>query len=101
MNSTARDIDIWCNKAKSLEKRLSEAARDFKYLSDTFSDMRDKAANLQKGKYNAAKERIDDSYGNVTETRRYLCELQAGGLRKRKTRRAKYNAVNLRTPSSS
>ena len=42
----------------------------------------------KKGKYNAAKERNDDSYGNVTETRRYLCELQAGGLRNRKTRRA-------------
>ena len=87
MNSTAREIDIWCNKAKSVEKRLSEVARDFKYLSDTFSDMRDKASNLQKGKYNSDKERINDSYGNVTMTRRYLCELQAGGLRSRKTRR--------------
>jgi predicted nucleic acid-binding Zn-ribbon protein len=92
MNSTARDIDIWCNKARSLEKRLSEVSRDFEYLSNTFSDMRDKSANLQKGKYNAAKERIDESYRNVTEKRRYLCGLQAGGLRKRKTRRAGFKA---------
>jgi hypothetical protein len=87
MSSVARDIDIWCNKAKSLERRLSEAARDFKYLSDSYSGMRDKASSLDKGKYNAAKERIDSSYGNVTETRRYLCEMQAGGRRLRKTRR--------------
>jgi len=85
--AVAREIDVWCNKAQSLEARLSKAARDFVYLSETYPDMRDKSANLEKAKYNAAKERIDDSYGNVTETKRYLCGLQAGGRRQRKTLR--------------
>lgn len=85
--AVAREIDIWCNKAKSLETRLSKAARDFVYLSNTYPDMRDKSANLEKAKYNAAKERIDTVYGNVTETKRYLCGLQAGGRTMRKTRR--------------
>jgi hypothetical protein len=85
----AREIDVWCNKAQSLEKRLSAAARDFKYLSETYPDMRDKSSNLKKSKYNAAKERIDDSYGNVTETRRYLCGMSAGSRVLRKTRRVR------------
>ena len=84
-----REIDIWCNKAKSLEKRLSDAANDFEYLSETYPEMRDKCSDLVKEKYNVAKERIDYSYGNVTETKRYLCELKAGGRRQRKTRRGK------------
>ena len=87
--AAAREIDVWCNKANSLEKRLSEAARDFKYLSETYPDMRDKCSDLVKAKYNAAKERVDTVYGNVAETKRYLCELQAGGRSMRKTRRRK------------
>jgi hypothetical protein len=89
-SNVAREIDVWCNKAKSLEKRLSDAAHDFKYLSETYPDMRDKSSNLRKGKYNAAKERIDNSYGNVTETRRYLCGMSAGRRVLRKTRRVRY-----------
>jgi len=87
--TVAREIDVWCNKAKSLEQRLSDAANDFKYLSETYPDMRDKCSDLIKEKYNAAKERIDNSFGNVTETKRYLCELKTGGRRQRKTRREK------------
>lgn len=87
--AVAREIDVWCNKANSLEKRLSGAANDFKYLSETYADMRDKCSDLVKAKYNAAKERIDTVYGNVYETKRYLCELQAGGRTMRKTRRRK------------
>jgi predicted nucleic acid-binding Zn-ribbon protein len=88
--NVAREIDIWCNKAQSLEKRLSDAARDFKYLSETYPDMRDKSSNLEKSKYNAAKERIDTSYSNVTDTRRYLCGMSAGKRVLRKTRRVRY-----------
>ena len=84
--TAAREIDIWCNKAESLVGRLSNAAHDFKYLSETYELMRDKSATLKKVKYNAAKERIDDSYQNVTETKRYLCGLQAGGRRSRSRR---------------
>ena len=88
--NVAREIDIWCNKAQSLEKRLSDAARDFQYLSETYPDMRDKSSNLEKSKYNAAKERIDTSYSNVTDTRRYLCGMSAGKRVLRKTRRVRY-----------
>lgn len=80
MSSTkaAKEINDWCNKAKSLEKRISQAARDFEYLAETYAEVRDKSANLRKTKYNAAKERIDDSYGNVVETKRYFCGMKAG-----------------------
>jgi hypothetical protein len=87
--SLARAIDVWCNKAKSLEKRLSLAADDYEYLANSYPDMRDKSASLNKAKYNAAKERIDDVFGKVTQTRRYFCQLKAGGGRKRGTRRNK------------
>jgi len=83
---TAREIDVWCNKAASLTQRLSVAARDFDHLATTYPEMRDKSASLTPAKYNAAKERIDDAYGNVNETRRYLCGMKAG-RRARKTRR--------------
>ena len=89
MTTAARIIDVWCNKAKSLEKRLSLAVHDFEYLANSYPDIRDKSANLGKAKYNAAKERIDDAFGKVAETRRYLCGLMAGGRRKRGTRRNK------------
>jgi len=78
MASVAREIDNWCNKAKSLEKRISKATTDFLYLAETYPDMRDKSANLKKTRYNAAKERIDDSYSNVVETKRYFCGMKAG-----------------------
>lgn len=85
--AVARDIDVWCNKATSLEKRLSDAANDFKTLAATYETIREKSAALEKEKYEAAKERIDSSFTKVTETKRYLCDLQAGGRRQRKTRR--------------
>ena len=96
----ARAIDIWCNKAASLTKRLTDAAKDFEYLAETYDVMRDRTANLKGAKYNAAKERVDISYQNVADTRRHLCGLQAGGKHggssrkrsssrsRRKTRRA-------------
>jgi len=83
----ARTIDVWCNKARSLEKQLSQAAREFKHLSDSYPDMRDMTSDLKKAKGDKAKERIDDSYGNVTETKRYLCEMRAGGNRRMTRRR--------------
>ena len=85
--TVARDIDVWCNKATSLEKRISDAANDFKSLAITYESTREKSGALEKEKYEAAKERIDTSFANVTETKRYFCELQAGGRRQRKTRR--------------
>jgi len=30
--AVAKEIDVWCNKAASLEKRLSDAATEFEYL---------------------------------------------------------------------
>jgi hypothetical protein len=102
MNSVtiAREIDIWCNKAYSLEKRLSDAAHDLQYLSKTYPEMRDKCSDLEKEKYDAAKERIDSSYGNLIETKRYLCELQAGGRRHRKTRRGKPRVSRIKQTST-
>lgn len=86
--AVAREIDVWCNKAASLEKRLSDAATEFAYLAETYPDMRDKTSDLEKAKYNAAKERIDTSYSKVTDAKTRLCGLKAGGRRQRKTRRS-------------
>lgn len=83
----AREIDVWCNKASSLEKRLSDAATEFNYLANTYPDMRDKTSDLEKAKYNAAKERIDSVYSKLAVAKTRLCELKAGGRRQRKTRR--------------
>lgn len=78
----AAEIDKWCNKAASLEKRLIDAAGEFKYLAETNESMRDMAAPL-----NAAKACIDRSFSGIVEAKRALCSLQAGGRRQRKTRR--------------
>jgi hypothetical protein len=83
----ARVIDVWCNKAMSLEKHLSQAAGDFNYLSNTYSDMRDMTSDLKKETGDRAKERIDGLYRNVTETKRHLCEMRAGGNRRMTRRR--------------
>ena len=76
--TAAREIDVWCNKARSLETRISQAARDFEYLAQSYPDIRNKTSNLRKTKYNSAKERIDGSYGNVVETKRWFCGMKAG-----------------------
>jgi hypothetical protein len=89
----ARAIDIWCNKAASLTKRLADAAKDFEYLAETYDVVRDRTANLKGAKYNAAKERVDISYQNVADTRRRLCTLQAGGQRSSRSRRRKTRRV--------
>jgi hypothetical protein len=41
--NAASEIGAWCKGAASLEKRLIDAAQDFKYLAETNESMRDTA----------------------------------------------------------
>ena len=81
----SRKIDIWCNKADSLRQRINGALKDFENITESYSDIRYMSSNLKKEKYNAAKERIDDTYRNLEKAHRALCTMKAG-RRSRQTR---------------
>ena len=86
--NTKKEIEVWCNRAKSLEGRLKAAITEFDYLANSYPDMRDKTSNLKGNNYDTEKERIDTVYSKLSDAKTRFCAMKAG-RRSRKTRRGR------------
>ena len=80
-----QEVEDWLNQAKETQEAIKKATRGFEKLSDTYADIR----NV--GYKNDEKEAIDEQYSKLYELHQKLCELQAGGSRKMKSRFSRKN----------
>lgn len=78
--NTSKEIDVWCGKAASLTKKLTDGFETFTELSESYEGMRDK------GFKDEHKARIDAAYSALHDAKQAFCALRSGGG-KRKTRR--------------